>query len=320
MTKTALHILILITILSVSAVFGKSDYGKFHDEKRNRDIPYKVYYPDAMQGTYPVIIYSHGLGGSVEGGAYLGEHLSQNGYICFHIQHEGSDESVYKNAKSKEEVFRLLSESIKDYKNAINRFQDVPFAVSSIISLNSTDGLFYSHLDTNNVAIIGHSYGAKSVLIAAGEKVAKGMFSFKESRLKVGIAMSPSLPIDESADLAKVYSEINIPLFHITGTNDGDPLYQRGSFTPEDRTKPYKNIKGAEQYLLVLNKAVHSSFSGVKERSTEDPYFDEHIESIKKGVTAFLNYYLKNNETDGSWLKNSYKSTLSTKDNFEWKK
>jgi hypothetical protein len=320
MNKFVFYILISLSILTVSRTFGKTEYGKFYDEKRKREIPYKVYYPDALQGIYPVVIYSHGLGGSVEGGAYLGEHLSQNGYICFHIQHEGSDESVYKNAKNKEEAFKLLSESIKDYKNAINRFQDVPFAVSRIIELNSADGLFNNHLDTNNIAIIGHSYGAKSVLISAGEKIANGMFSFKDSRLKVGVALSPSLPIDESGDLKKIYSDINIPLFHITGTNDGDPLNQKSSFTPEDRTKPYRNISGAPQYLLVLYKAVHSSFSGVKERSTDDPYIDEHIENVKKGVTAFLNYYLKNNDKDGSWLKNEYKNTLSSKDTFEWKK
>ncbi len=318
MQKTVLYI--LFVIISLSSAYGKSDYGNFYDKKRDRNIPYKVYYPDTLQGIYPVIIFSHGLGGSVEGGAYLGEHLSRNGYICFHIQHEGSDESVFRNAKSKEEVYRLLKESIKDYKNAVNRFQDVPFTVSSIILLNSGDGTFTSHLDTNNIAIIGHSYGAKSVLISAGEKVGKVNFSFKDSRIKTGIALSPSLPVDESADLERVYSDIDIPLFHITGTDDGDPLNQKSSFTPKDRTKPYRYIKGAPQYLLVLNKAVHSSFSGIKERSEEDPYIDEHIESVKKGITAFLNYYLKNNVSEGNWLQNEYKSTLSKKDVFEWKK
>lgn len=320
MNRITLYFLIIISAISVSKVTGKTEYGKFYDESRKRDIPYKVYYPDELTGIYPVIIFSHGLGGSVEGGKYLGEYLSQNGYICFHIQHEGSDESVYKNAKNKEEAFKLLSESIKNYKNAINRFQDIPFVVTSIINLNSNDGVFNGHLDTNNMALIGHSYGAKSVLIAAGEKVAKGMFSFKESRLKVGVALSPSLPINVSGDLKKIYSDINIPLFHITGTNDDDPLLQKSSFTPEDRTKPYRNISGSPQYLLVLNKAVHSTFSGNKERSSDDPYIDEHIESVKKGVIAFLNYYLKNNEADGIWLKNEYIKTLSAKDTFEWKK
>src|ERR1700712_4732620 len=57
----------------------------WHDAARNRDVPVKIYYPktDAGKesGRSPVIIFSHGLGGSREGYSYLGEHWASCGYI-----------------------------------------------------------------------------------------------------------------------------------------------------------------------------------------------------------------------------------------------
>lgn len=317
MNKTLLYILVVLNLLSVSLVFGKTDYGKFYDESRKREIPYKVYYPDKLSGTYPIIIFSHGLGGSVEAAEYLGEYLSQNGYVCFHIQHLGSDESVWKGATTIKEVIKKLKESIKDYENAFNRFKDIPFVVDEISKFNRNSDIFKGHLDTVNVGIIGHSYGARSVLIASGEKINKGKYSFKEPRIKAGVVLSPNLPDNPPIDLSKIFNDIKIPLFHITGTEDGDPLDRKSDFSPLQRTIPYHNIKTSAQYLLILFKAVHSTFNGNKK---DDPYIDEHLESVKKGVTAFLNCYLKNNENDGIWLKNDYKSILNAKDTFEWKK
>ena len=61
------------------------------------------------------------------------------------------------------------------------------------------------------------------------------------------------------------------------------------------------------------------TFSAGKRLSQDDPYYEEHLESVKKGVTLFLNYYLKKNESDGDLLKNDFKKSLSSNDRFEWK-
>ena len=313
------YIILFLCLFIISNGNSKIIYGNFYDSERDRNVPYKTYYPDTLKGEYPVIIFSHGLGGSVEAAVYLGEHLSQNGYICFHIQHEGSDESVWEGARTRREIIKLLKESLKDLENAVNRFYDIPFTVNEIIRLNKNSDIFKGHLDTNNIGIIGHSYGARTVLIASGERLAKGKFSFKESRIKAGVALSPNLPENPPDDLSIIYKDIDIPLFHITGTEDGDPLNRKKDFTPEDRTIPYKNITTSSQYLLVLDKAIHMTFNGTEKLSKDDPYFREHIVSVKKGITAFLNYYLKQNESDGEWLKNDFRNALGKADKFEWK-
>src|SRR6266853_1908326 len=57
-----------------------------HDETRNRDIPLRVYLP-AHTTPEPVVLFSHGLGGSRGGSAYLGKHWAARGYVAVFIQH-----------------------------------------------------------------------------------------------------------------------------------------------------------------------------------------------------------------------------------------
>ncbi len=42
------------------------------DEKRDREVPVKIYVPKTGQGPFPVILFSHGLGGDREGGRVPG--------------------------------------------------------------------------------------------------------------------------------------------------------------------------------------------------------------------------------------------------------
>ena len=53
----------------------------WHDAKRDRRVPVKIYYPKTGNGPFPVIIFSHGLGGSREGYEYLGRHWASWGYV-----------------------------------------------------------------------------------------------------------------------------------------------------------------------------------------------------------------------------------------------
>ena len=46
----------------------------WHDATRDRDVPVKIYFPKDGAGPFPVVLFSHGLGGSREGYEYLGRH------------------------------------------------------------------------------------------------------------------------------------------------------------------------------------------------------------------------------------------------------
>ena len=65
------------------------------DATRDRALPIRVYLPVASKAA-PVVLFSHGLGGSRENNPYLGKHWSARGYAVVFVQHPGSDESVWK--------------------------------------------------------------------------------------------------------------------------------------------------------------------------------------------------------------------------------
>jgi predicted dienelactone hydrolase len=67
-----------------------------HDDARQRDIPMSVYLP-SQPAPAAVVLFSHGLGGSREGRAYLGWHWAARGYGVVYLQHPGTDTSVWQS-------------------------------------------------------------------------------------------------------------------------------------------------------------------------------------------------------------------------------
>src|SRR5687767_11137428 len=51
------------------------------DAARQRDIPIRIYLPDSRSEA-PVVMFSHGLGGSRENNRYLGAHWAARGYVA----------------------------------------------------------------------------------------------------------------------------------------------------------------------------------------------------------------------------------------------
>src|SRR5439155_21437910 len=56
------------------------------DAKRDRDVPVKIYFPTDAAGPVPVVIFSHGLGGTREHYEYVGRQWAANGYVVVHLQ------------------------------------------------------------------------------------------------------------------------------------------------------------------------------------------------------------------------------------------
>jgi predicted dienelactone hydrolase len=293
-------------------------YGDWQDKDRDRIIPYKVYYPQPLVGDFPVVLFSHGLGGSREAAAYLGKYLAKNGYIVFHIQHPGSDASVWKD-QGRGSALKALTRSLSKPQNALNRFKDIPFVIDQLEEMQESSDIFQGHFDLNRIGMAGHSYGGRSTLVAAGERLSRRLISFKEPRLAAGVVLSPNLP-RANADLEKAYEEIDIPLFHITGTQDKSPLPNERDMDPIQRTKPYEHIDSSPQYLLVLDQADHMTFSGRRLESRHEKELDkQHIKAVQTGVLAFFDAYLKKDDRSKEWLLNQFKQTLDNKDRFVWK-
>ena len=69
---------------------------QWKDAARDRSVPAKLYLPASAQlgeGTVPLVVFSHGIGGSKDGYSYLGRYFAAQGYASLHVQN-GSTVSV----------------------------------------------------------------------------------------------------------------------------------------------------------------------------------------------------------------------------------
>jgi len=300
-------IVLLVFGLSTAAVLAaglqpyKKDPGAFAvavvrydwlDTARNRPVPVKIYYPEQGAGPFPVIVFSHGLGGSREGYEYLGRHWASHGYVVAHVQHQGSDDKVWKD---QERPFREMQRAIGDTRNAIARPLDVRFVLDQLTILARQPGPVQNRLNLKAAGIAGHSFGGWTTLAVAGEVFPGGTES--DPRFKAAIAMSAAVDLRHDPD--KSYGTIRIPILHMTGTRDDSPI---GETRAGQRRIPFDHIQGADQYLVTLEGGDHMVFAGQRRGGRvdeKDPLFHD---LILESTTAFWDAYLKDDAAAKSWL------------------
>lgn len=271
------------------------------DEARNRSIPIKIYYPAEVKNPLPLIIFSHGLGGSREGYEYLGRFWAENGFVSLHLQHPGSDEEIW---KAKENPL-LEMRRAANWLNALNRAKDVSFCLDKLESLNKQqEKLFKGLIDFNKIGMAGHSFGAMTTLLVAGQLIilpGGKEISLADQRIKAAVPMSAPVPANRQF-LEKIYSSIRVPCLHMTGTLDDSPL---GETKAEERRIPFDYIQNSDQYLVIFKGGDHMIFSGrprlalAAGRGKMDEKFQE---LIKKLTLVFWNAYLEDDNKAKAWL------------------
>ena len=285
---------------------GPSEVGTvkldWKDEKRDRDVPVLIYAPKDGKGPFPVIVFSHGLGGSREGYAYLGKHWASHGYVCVHLQHLGSDAAVWRGSA---DPAADLKTAVQTPTNAVNRPLDVHFALDQLEKLSKDDETFKGRLDLDRVGMAGHSFGAWTTLAVAGEAFVGPLgreTSWADPRVKAAVAMSAAPPRDKD-QYDKAFAGFKVPCLHMTGTLDDSPV---GDVKAADKRVPFDHITRADQYLITFEGGDHMIFSdatgnrgftkliGKQPGTGGDRSKDEHFqEFIKSTSTAFWDAYLK---------------------------
>jgi predicted dienelactone hydrolase len=187
-----------------------------------------------------------------------------------------------------------------DPENIINRPLDVQFAIHRLTVLNA-DPAFVLHgrIDLKRIGMAGHSFGAYTTMAVAGQKFRVSDTSrVADPRIKAAIAMSTPAPRGRAA-FGGAYAGIAIPVFHLTGTHDADPL---GTADPALRRVPYDQMQSARAYLLILSGGDHMVFSGQRRRGdgSNDATFHR---LIQESTTAFWNMTLREDAAAQQWLE-----------------
>ncbi|MEQ1865619.1 MAG: alpha/beta fold hydrolase [Micropepsaceae bacterium] len=286
---------LLMTLAAACAAPAETILGEWTDAARaGRVVPYKIYLPN-IQSPSPVVVFSHGLGGNRDGAEYLLRHLAENGYVTVAVQHPGSDTpSVFGAAAENGGIREATTPAV-----AADRFRDIPFAIDELAKMNAGDARLRGKLDMSRLGMSGHSYGAVTTLALAGQGFGpRARLSFADERIKAAIAYSPNKP--RQGDPAEQFASIRIPTFHMTGTEDKNPLDE--SDPVENRQVPYRSIKNADKYLIVFTGGDHMIFSGRRFQGGPRPGDETFHALIQKSSLAYWDAYLKGNAEAKTYL------------------
>ncbi|MCP5559170.1 MAG: dienelactone hydrolase [Verrucomicrobiaceae bacterium] len=288
-----------------------------HDAKRDRDLPIRVYLP-AQKKPSPVVLFSHGLGGSRENNPYLGKHWSARGYVVVFVQHPGSDESVWKGVRPLQ--IPMAMKQAASLENFMLRVADIPAVLDQLQKWNAEEKhALHQRLDLSHVGMSGHSFGAVTTQAVSGQSLPVGGAQFTDPRIKAALMMSPSVPAAGSADRA--FGQVKIPWLLMTGTKD---VARIGPMTvgPADvasRLGVYPALPPGDKYELVLKDAEHSAFGQRAMPGEGAKPNPNHHRVILALSTAFWDAYLKGDATAKAWLEGEGPRTVLEKDD-KWQR
>ena len=247
-----------------------------HDRGRNRDIPLKVYYPEHLSSSVPLIIFSPGYGGNREGYSYLGRGWATAGYIVIVPTHAGSD-----NTALRTNALRGVEDAAQAFENQTLRTGDIGFLISSIKEIEHQIPAIKGKIDRKRIGMSGHSMGGGTTLLIAGATAAAPgaqPTGFRNDHVRAAVAMSPPGP-GRAAFVDHSWDQIGVPVMTMSGTRDRGV----GGEPPEWRTQPYKHMPPGDKYQVTVNGANHLVFAMGK----------RFHDCILQESTAFWDGYLK---------------------------
>ena len=283
------------------------------DAARKREIPIRVYFPAATQPA-PVILFSHGLGGSREGSAFIARQWAARGFVAVFLQHPGSDTSVWRDKPFADRLPAMREAA--NLENFLLRVKDVPAVLDQLERWNKTEGhALNGRLDLAHTGMSGHSFGAVTTQAICGQVFPTATESLTDARIKAALVLSPSAP--RVGDAKKAFGSIQMPWMLMTGTRDASPI---NNTTAESRLAVYASLPAGDKFELVLNNAEHSIFTERPLPGDKGPRDPNHVRAILALSTAYWDAYLRNDADAKSWLESDKpRSLLDAKDVWEKK-
>lgn len=237
---------------SGSCNVGVVDNISLNDDRRERELPLRIYYPQE-KGLFPVIIFSHGSGGSKESFAYLGQFWATHGYICIHPTHVGSDASVLQKVG-----LQALLEINSDPEVWSERPQDVSFLIDSLKELEQQVPQLAGKISSAFIGVAGHSFGAYATMLLAGTTVAMPgdeTASFRDDRIGAFLVMSPPGTGRQGLNMES-WQSIDMPMMTVSGSEDQGAEWK----PPSWRMEAFKYMPPGDKYHVLVAGANHFSF------------------------------------------------------------
>ena len=251
-----------------------------HDTARNKDLPLKIYYPDAP-GPFPVIVFSHGALASKDCYAELGQYWASFGYVSIHPSHA---DSIADNGFS-----GTLRDAISDPRNWRSRPKDISFVVDSLSEIEKLAPQLSGKLDYRRIGVGGHSFGAYTAELIGGMSISlpgqDGLQSFADKRVQAILLMSPQGE-GRMGLTAHSWDNLRLPMLLMFGSRDFGPWGEPAVW----RSEAYQKAPSGDKYEVEFEGGTHMAFAGL---SRQGGVQDEAFQCAKRESLAFWDAYLK---------------------------
>ena len=272
-----------------------------NDPEQGRDVTLRVVYPEAEEGSFPIVVYSHGAFCFPQMYANVVEHWASYGYIVILPNHIDSPNQKERADLSKRDL--LLLSRVRDMSFALDALDDIETALPAI----------QGKTDREHMAVAGHSFGGMISMIKAGLPLKNSETGAKmdlsDKRFDASVVMSG---VGEMVDMAEgAFAELTLPTFASGGTLDlgnvGD-----GQIHPwEWRMGAYRLTPPGDKYELVLDEGDHY-LGGLICRENRGGVPDAQGVSIVNSLsTAFLDAYVKGDAEAHKYLKSANVDALT---------
>lgn len=270
------------------------------DSAGERRVPVKVYLPSNSPA--PVVLFSHGLGGSREGFKHGGEHWARRGYVAVFIQHPGSDESVWRKAGIGQRMTAMRDAA--SAQNLVLRLEDVKAVIDYLERVERGDESvtgeakrLQSRMDLQHIGMSGHSFGAITTQMVSGQSpVVPGQHP-TDPRIKAAVVLSPSPP--KIGQPERYFSQVSIPWLLMTGTQDTSPI---GDQTAESRLKVFPALPNGSKYEVVFDGGTHAFLGERSSGPSAGKEAASHARATEALSTAFWDAYLLGDAHARQWL------------------
>ena len=231
------------------------------------ETPLRVYSPTGS-GCAPLALISPGAGGSEDGYSYLAKALRDDGWRAIVMGHrESGSAALRSNMQEAGGIKKGLRQLVDDPKAYEARLMDIEAALKWA----------GSSCNAPYVALLGHSMGARTVMVEAGAKNKLGVKGGQD-RFDTYVAMSPDGPDPMFPEHA--WSGIRKPLLVLTGTRDKSMA--TGGY--ESRTIPYEDMSPGCKWLGVIDGATHMNFAGIGFAGTTEKLTSLEIKAFLDGL------------------------------------
>lgn len=297
-----------------TAVYTYTDSSRietFTDTGENRQVNVEFWYPQQSEGTYPLVVFSHGAYGISSSNTSTFIELASHGYVVASIGHPyHSFYTASENGTTtmvSPEYFREFSNAFKDGINTAEqlyqliqkwmklRTDDMNFVIDNMIELSKSDSdPVYQHINTDRIGVFGHSMGSAASVWLGRER------ADVQAVVNLDGPLFSELNYDKKTDsFVAANQSYTVPLLNIYS----DDVWKQLDWSPVYAANKTADQNFAESYTVHFEGARHLSFTDLPlfspvlanmlqgGRATIDKYYC--IETTNQLILHFFDYALK---------------------------